>query len=346
MLASRNPPYPRALSKEKDVLDQRFRDRMGPKRARFRRYRPIGARKDRTLPKGKGKRENTMNNKTKIMLGLSVLTAGTLAAGATGTFAWFTTNKTATATYNNIIAVGTQGNLQASILGLTTSTVKGEQGTNTTATGSKSFISDVSSNDGVAFVQPDWAGESGNTKAINSLETVTGKAGYYTQYSVTLTNVATADNDDAVGGKIKVDLTSITITCADFTEATNWVRVSIFKTYETSTLGTSDKYISSGTSLGVYTNTVTTGTNDKYVKGTKTESEKTYLDLETSSVKSASDLSTNPVEVSDSLLRNASVTIGVSVWLEGTANGDNSQDSVKGKTVSIALGFTATDANN
>ena len=58
------------------------------------------------------------------MLGLSVLTAGTLAAGATGTLAWFTTNKTATATYKIIVAVGTQGNIKATISGVTDNAIK------------------------------------------------------------------------------------------------------------------------------------------------------------------------------------------------------------------------------
>ena len=62
------------------------------------------------------------------MLGLSALTAGTLAAGATGTLAWSTTNKTATAVYNKITAQGTQGNLNISITGVTDTTANGKEG--------------------------------------------------------------------------------------------------------------------------------------------------------------------------------------------------------------------------
>ena len=45
-----------------------------------------------------------MKTKAKLVLALSVLTAGTAVAGATGTFAWFTTNRSATLVYSNVTA--------------------------------------------------------------------------------------------------------------------------------------------------------------------------------------------------------------------------------------------------
>ena len=138
-----------------------------------------------------------MNNKTKIMLGLSVLTAGTLAAGATGTLAWFTTNKTATATYNNIKVVGTQGNLGVEIKavnGDATIANDAEHATST-ATGTGAFTSDVSSNDGIHFYQPDWTSVSGTADnvAFNKVNNVSNKTGYFTQYQITITNKASED---------------------------------------------------------------------------------------------------------------------------------------------------------
>ena len=117
-----------------------------------------------------------MNNKTKIMLGLSALTAGTLAAGATGTLAWFTTNKTATATYQKVTVIGTQGNLNVAIEGVTTGSGTSQAGTTTTAQGGT--ISDVSSKDGLTFYQPDWKGNAGNHAEVNSIKNVSDKKGY------------------------------------------------------------------------------------------------------------------------------------------------------------------------
>ena len=120
-----------------------------------------------------------MNNKTKIMLGLSALTAGTLAAGATGTLAWFTTNKTATATYKNIVAVGTQGNIKATISGVTDNAIKTKtEGNDFEATGSASKMSDVSSKDGMKFAQPDWVSKAGSD--FHSIKDVSTLPGYFT----------------------------------------------------------------------------------------------------------------------------------------------------------------------
>lgn len=56
-----------------------------------------------------------MKTKAKLVLALSVLTAGTAVAGATGTFAWFTTNRSATLIYNNISAVNNHGTLKVEL---------------------------------------------------------------------------------------------------------------------------------------------------------------------------------------------------------------------------------------
>ncbi len=102
-----------------------------------------------------------MNTKTKLMLGLSVLTAGTLAAGATGTFAWFTTNKTAVAKYTSIVAKAdtrklkvTMGTLTDS--GLTTEETnydesKSEWKDEVKLSSTASYTSDISSGDGMTF---------------------------------------------------------------------------------------------------------------------------------------------------------------------------------------------------
>ena len=172
-----------------------------------------------------------MNNKTKIMLGLSALTAGTLAAGATGTLAWFTTNKTATATYNNIKVVGTQGNLGVEIKAVNGSAtiVNDAEHATSTATGTGADTSDVSSKDGIHFYQPDWTSVSGNgnSVAFNKVNSVSGKAGYFTQYQITITNKAFED-----AATVDVALKGLTITATDekgtaSTAIANWVRVAV-----------------------------------------------------------------------------------------------------------------------
>lgn len=276
-----------------------------------------------------------MNNKTKIMLGLSVLTAGTLAAGATGTLAWFTTNKTATATYNNITAASTTGNLKASIVGVTDKGVtSGEYSYAAIATGtSSSKTADVSSQDGLTFGQPEWVGEASNkadTK-IKGVKQVNGKDGYFTQYTVSLQNVPTEHGENAA---IKVSLTGITI--GGSSVLAQWTRVAI----------------NTKVNVNEGSNELAPAADNKtylYQKADLTQNQYTPV---SSSVTTMGDATTNvtttlataketldtPIELSTNLgsSGNSTVTIGVSVWMEGTMA---DQDTAKGQSVSIALTF-------
>ena len=58
-----------------------------------------------------------MKTKAKLILAMSVLTAGVVAAGATGTFAWFTTNRAAQLNYTSVTAQKNAGNLDV-VMGL------------------------------------------------------------------------------------------------------------------------------------------------------------------------------------------------------------------------------------
>ncbi len=138
-----------------------------------------------------------MKTKAKLVLALSVLTAGTAVAGATGTFAWFTTNRSATLTYSKVTAYNNHGTLDVKIYNLSdTETAP----TNTPAEGSKpavhsvvgsakSTTTDISSADGVKLVKPIWTGESGNNKKAEKL--VDAEAGEYTTYYFTVANTGT-----------------------------------------------------------------------------------------------------------------------------------------------------------
>ncbi len=273
-----------------------------------------------------------MNTKTKLMLGLSVLTAGTLAAGATGTFAWFTTNKSATATYSNILAAGTQGNLQASIAGITDATATGAQSKDTTASATKSNTSDVSSKDGISFAQPDWVGQSGNDDAVtfNSIKNVTSKSGYYTQYAVNLYNVA-AEGGNSTAANVKVNLTGVEISGEDFIKQN--VRVAIIAEGYTTTSG----YITAGTTLGVFSN----NTQTTYVLAQDTTGTMADAKKNDATITAAAASLTTAITVKDSLASGSNCTVGVAVWLEGTL-ADN-QDTAIGQNVSVKLTFNAVD---
>ena len=280
-----------------------------------------------------------MNNKTKIMLGLSVLTAGTLAAGATGTLAWFTTNKTAKATYTNIKAQSTQGSLNISIGAVTTGT-SGSKNADGNAVADGAVTSDVSSKDGLNFYQPDWVDKSGNGDTIkfNSIRDVHDKDGYFTQYTVTVSVPANEANKD----KLNISLVGVEIT-GDV--ISSWTRVAI------NTIASKDPakaFLKADTNNHTYLfQNETSETNCKYIDSAKIATANNTM----SAVLSACDPAPAQAKaqldtkVTDDNWKNrtqgSSFTLGVSVWLEGTMNGDDSQDTALGKTASVTLTFAS-----
>ena len=270
------------------------------------------------------------------MLGLSALTAGTLAAGATGTLAWFTTNKTATATYTNITAASTTGNLQASVAGVTDKDAKSPKyDYNVTATGTaKSKTADVSSQDGLIFGQPEWEGvaSNGDATAIKGVKQVYGKDGYFTQYTVSLQNVAVKGDNAA----IKVSLTGVSITGG--TELAGWTRVAI----NTAVNADGDALVAATDNKTYLYQTADITTQNKYTPVSETP--KTIKDATTTidgtkvTLATAKDVLDAPVKLTDSLgsTGTSTITIGVSVWMEGTMA---DQDTAKGQSVSVKLTF-------
>ena len=284
-----------------------------------------------------------MNNKTKIMLGLSALTAGTLAAGATGTLAWFTTNKTATATYNNITVQGTQGNLNVSIKGVTTYGNDAIFGASAETKG-KGFISDVSSQDGLVFTQPNWEGGASNKgeTRIKGVNTVTDKPGYFTQYLVTIKNVSVQKEDASISTStnLKVSLSSVSIEGG--TNAQTWTRVAINKNVKAAD-ETKDSYLvpndEGATLLAFFQNEIED--KNQYVSNAETSSNTMG---EVTKICATNPTSSANTQVTDfiTLKNNESVTLGVSVWLEGTIA--EAQDTAKGEQVAVKLTFTGTAA--
>jgi hypothetical protein len=273
------------------------------------------------------------------MLGLSLLTAGTLAAGATGTFAWFTTNKTASATYSKIIAKSTTGSLGISMHGITESGLSdGSEAESTEArlTGTTSYTTDVSSGDGVIFAQPKWKTNAGNDKPYYSVTDVSSKTGYFTQFYITLQNNG--------GAKVTVYLdTGTKVSAATSGDSSkndalaSWTRVAVNNLDQNTTIAASGTKIFGGTKMG-----------DKYVAPTTSAGE--ALTLEDLSAKATvlntfSDISAGAVDNQKlfDLEPDAYQNVGVSVWMEGTAS-TSSQDSAKGGIVDVALNFYAVEA--
>ena len=306
-----------------------------------------------------------MNTKTKMMLGLSVLTAGTLAAGATGTFAWFTTNKTAVANYTKITARADTRKLKIDMGGLTDTNLT-EKSNYTAATttadeawadqvsldSSASYVSDISSNDGMNFVKPIWVNGAANEAYVEKdLKTVASADNMYTQYYVKLTNTGSA------AMKVFLNQTcAITATDSSKDADTNlakWTRVAVVSFGETKpTVGAT-----TGTLAWLFENKITeTVEKGKYVSGTEkdttiTDSDKYKLTLgdvaDTTHVVGTFDTitstSTNDAKgYLASIEANKSVYYMISVWLEGTEN--NNQDKADTGSIDVKLGFSGIDA--
>ena len=286
-----------------------------------------------------------MNNKTKIMLGLSALTAGTLAAGATGTLAWFTTNKTATATYSKITVQGTTGNLKVEINGLTDKNVtKTDDKVNATATGVQSSTSDVSSKDGINFYQPDWKGTQGNDQPYNKIKDVSHETGFFTQYLVTIKN----DVGTATNSKLDVYLSGVEITVSGDTQNTytKWVRVAVTsiateddvkKGFLKAGEGSQTYVFESDVSLDSYVSGADTVAGDKLSSKISTTWEAGVLNA------TGTNLSIEPTAWKNLPNEAGSFkTLGVSVWVEGTSA--NNQDDIKNKEISVKLTFSSKDS--
>ena len=289
-----------------------------------------------------------MKTKAKLVLGLSLLTAATLTAGATGTFAWFTTNRKATATFNTITAKSVEGSLTIT---MGTMTEKDDQKTNgeiatatsATLTGTTSGTTDVSSQDGVSFAHPNWTSTAGNTdeNGVKGIADVSdlkkyGKKGYWTAYYIGLKN----------GGGNKADVylnTGSEVTAASSdgkdTNAASWTRVAInlAGAIAPNSLKADRTRVIQGSSAG---------TNYVAVNATATQYSVATANpvalAKLNDVIAATDLST----ISDQKL--VTIEAGdiqyltVSVWLEGTAEGN--QDAAIGGSVNVTLNFAALTA--
>ena len=309
-----------------------------------------------------------MKTKAKLVLGLSILTAATLTAGATGTFAWFTTNRKATATFNHIMAKSVEGSLTIA-MGSLTETSLGENGadyksTTATLTGSNSAMTDVSSADGVNFAHPNWTDKAGNDQKVHGITDVSGKTadnltkygskgGYWTAYYIGLKNNGgkPANVYLNAGSTISGASTEAGAQKTKDDSAANWTRVAINAAGETkpsTTLATvaSTKIIQNATEA----------TAKKYVKADDSADSINLVDLPASSQlfdgSTANSLKEVTIADDPTTIQNQLVCtipadgairyLTVSVWLEGTMS-DN-QDAAIGGVVNVVLNFAARTA--
>ena len=294
------------------------------------------------------------------MLGLSALTAGTLAAGATGTLAWFTTNKTATATYGNIIAQSTSNKIKLEIQGITDINAKGsnvdEEGNFNeiaTATSQLSYTSDVSSKEGKTFVKPVWEGQAANSAKVSDLKTLTANDKAFTQYYIKVTNQGAVEGNDNKSGSLNIflnDNTTITPTTKDNSKdnaLANWTRVSVLdagediptsESAETYTLKTLfEKNVGNTTSYVSGIKADSTGSKTLDIKQYTEAEEKLHKTTDFTTVTTSTTTTDNPAFLGK-LEAGKSRYFMVSVWLEGT-EADN-QDAAIGGSISVSLGFT------
>ncbi|MDD5885052.1 MAG: hypothetical protein PUC66_03300 [Erysipelotrichaceae bacterium] len=297
-----------------------------------------------------------MKTKAKLVLGLSILTAATLTAGATGTFAWFTTNRTATMTYQNIVAQSVGGNLEAHISPLSdtaATTTKTTDGVEETLTGKQSYTADVSSGDGIKFAQPKWKTIAGNDQAVYSVADVSANTSnkYYTSYYIAL------KNKGVTGSKsLNVYLTSgSAITPAATVSGAgaeadgllaSWTRVALNRqgvdTPTKDNAKAEQTIILNGTSAGnAYVTSkaaeIAKLSEDKDAYHTVTDG--TYL--ESGKVQVASD-NTNGKQFVATIAAQATVNVRVTVWMEGTAA--NNQDKAIGAAIDVKLVFSSFEA--
>lgn len=138
-----------------------------------------------------------MKTKAKLVLALSALTAGTAVAGATGTFAWFTTNRSATLVYSNVTAKNNHGTLDVVLNSLSDKAAEASSDPKDTSkktlTGkTASSTTDISSADGATLVKPIWTKTAGDGQPIE--KTVAAEYGKdYVVYSFGLRNKGTSD---------------------------------------------------------------------------------------------------------------------------------------------------------
>lgn len=309
-----------------------------------------------------------MKTKAKLILAMSVLTAGVVAAGATGTFAWFTTNRAAQLNYTSVTAQKNAGNLSVWMGRQNTAGSGWEKITEATTSGGTmatasvdavTHMSDVSSQDGVTFWKPIWKTVSGEGQAIDRLD-VGSRTVDYSVFYFMVENSGTRNLEVYLNSGTGINPASAG---TNNTNAASFTRIAINKTQQD---GTNDYPV---TALQKSTPTWTiekdngSKSDGKYLawdgqEGTKpsnaTSTAITDASINLFKIKEGTPLSS--ISSSSKVEKQKLCTLApkgsegyrawftVSVWLEGTkSDADTFQNAVGGK-VSILLDLAGVEA--
>lgn len=295
-----------------------------------------------------------MKTKSKLLVALSALTVGTVAAGATATYAWFTTSRTANASFNNITAKNPNGSLSISI-----DNAKGLQSPsgNGTASASATFgtdpLIDLSSKDGTYFYS-DYV-SSGNS-SFGSTNTPDSYVEYkqstgFVQFTLTITNTA-----DSGIGSLDVYLDPANTSINPVTDSdehdeamADWIRVAIAKHASATSTHTMTDLTSAG-NLVFMDNDNGSDVDNQYVNSEGTiatySGENFYSTIGSIPSVDAQDgdgAAANTTSVSNyvgTIAGGQSIYLSCAIWLEGTCA---ISDLADGGLVNVVLGFTGLD---
>lgn len=284
-----------------------------------------------------------MKTKAKLTLAISAMSAVVLAAGVTSTFAWFTTNSSATANFSNL-TVNAPSSISISGYQIafngsdgTSAVTQMTQTAKNVVTGTTAALGAVSSADGKTFYAPDsiLADDAPASSHLNFVAWASATANKYKSYvkynfSVTLEKVKSSEDIKHV----KVELVQTTAE----SPIDDWYRVAIYHTSDT-TLNTADERAKDTTHPfeAVFGKTGTTA--DKYVaKAGQDDGTGVILSNRTVISKDAED----PTDISGfvpSVSADVTWNFVVAVFLEGTATTE-SQNTGAGKALDVGLRFS------
>ena len=282
----------------------------------------------------------SMKNKAKLLLAISSLSAVVLAAGVTSTFAWFTTQSVVDAT-TGLLTVNSPATLKIDGKVVRGAEFKGADTTDYHLAGTGGVLGAVSSVNGDDFFAPKQLSDDPEAYAtaefqqINATATGNGYVGYL-EYNIAVTA--------AMGEEGKHLAYTVTATPSG-TQITNWYRVAVYYT-GTASHATNDKIeapeghqtLVADSGNKVYGNGE--GTDTAYYWNT--EGDDPVIDTKSRSYTAVSGTSSGvacatAVETSVSL--NVAAFFTVSVWMEGTAAGNNTQNTAANQTVSVTVSF-------
>ena len=299
-----------------------------------------------------------MKTKSKLLVALSALTVGTVAAGATATYAWFTTSRSASASISNITAKNPNGSLSISIdnpKGINAATGNGTASASATFDGSAPLI-DLSSKDGTYFYS-DYV-SSGNS-SFSDNNTPDGYVKYnrdtgFVRFSLTITNTA----ESGIGSlDVYLDPENTRIDPVQTADSedqamADWIRVAIAKQASATGTHTMTDLTSAG-NLVFMNNDKGTDVDNKYVDNAGTLATYSAPDAENfystiGAIPSIEDqdgkgAAANETDVSTyvgTIKGGESIYLTCAIWLEGTCA---ISDAADGGLVNVVLGFTGLD---